>query len=237
MTYRHLIALTAILTHTAFGALSAPMPAFKTASQLATWRAEMAAKPTSRGDSAEESAFFTGKPYIDASGGYAFKYRSYNPELARWTSEDPSGFPDGANANIYAAVPTIEFDFQGLRVATVGDLDIDFYTGEMSATRFVAAGILSGAAAAITTTSGSWIVAAAVWGASASATSLIADLTMTQTSNTFSEFPGEVGAKKLYNTKEVGNEWSSITVTWSGGIAGNVQYEMHHTIEHTWLYE
>ena len=101
MTYRHLIALTAILTHTAHGALSAPMPAFKTASQLATWRAEMAAKPTSHGDSAEESAFFTGKPYIDASGAYAFKYRSYNPELARWTSEDPSGFPDGANSMLY----------------------------------------------------------------------------------------------------------------------------------------
>jgi RHS repeat-associated protein len=63
---------------------------------------------------AAEQSFFTGKPYLPATGSYAFKYRSYQPEIARWTSEDPSGFPDGANANIYAPTPTSEFDWMGL---------------------------------------------------------------------------------------------------------------------------
>ena len=105
------------------------MPAFKTASQLATWRAEMAAKPTSHGASAEEFAFFTGKPYIDASGGYAFKYRSYNPELARWTSEDPSGFPDGANNQYYAPPPTSGLDATGLFYTGAGYLPAYFGRG------------------------------------------------------------------------------------------------------------
>jgi RHS repeat-associated protein len=63
---------------------------------------------------AADQSFYTGKPYLPATGSYAFKYRSYQPELARWTSEDPSGFPDGANANIYAPTPTSEFDWMGL---------------------------------------------------------------------------------------------------------------------------
>ena len=82
--------------------------------QLAEWRAEKASESTSQGYVAEESAFYTGKPYLASTGGYAFKYRSYSPELARWTSEDPSGFPDGANGNIYAPSPTMELDYQGL---------------------------------------------------------------------------------------------------------------------------
>ncbi|TAG09559.1 MAG: hypothetical protein EAZ42_06315, partial [Verrucomicrobia bacterium] len=49
-----------------------------------------------------------------SSSSYAFKYRNYNPEIARWTSEDPSGFPDGANGSAYAPVLTSSFDFMGL---------------------------------------------------------------------------------------------------------------------------
>jgi len=48
----------------------------------------------------EPTVFFTGKPYVDGLG-YVFKYRNYNPELCRWQSADPSGFPDGANNQIY----------------------------------------------------------------------------------------------------------------------------------------
>src|ERR1035437_120965 len=97
----------------AFAAFPAAMPEFKNEKQLATWRAEQASKADTR--TAEEThAFYTGKPYVDSSGGYAFLYRSYNPELARWTSQDPSGFPDGANGNIYAPVPTIGLDALGL---------------------------------------------------------------------------------------------------------------------------
>ncbi|TAG10397.1 MAG: hypothetical protein EAZ42_04135, partial [Verrucomicrobia bacterium] len=52
---------------------------------------------------------------------YAFKYRNYNPEIARWTSEDPSGFPDGANGSAYAPNPNSELDYQGLIVTTITD--------------------------------------------------------------------------------------------------------------------
>ncbi len=45
--------------------------------------------------------FFTGKPYDADLGGYVFKYRTYDPHLGRWTTPDPSGFPDGANGYGY----------------------------------------------------------------------------------------------------------------------------------------
>ena len=108
------LALAAALTGTAFAAFQAPLPEFKNEKQLAAWRAEKAAEPASQKYAADPSAFYTGKPYVASSGAYAFKYRSYNPELARWTSEDPSGFPDGANGNVYAPIPTIGLDIGGL---------------------------------------------------------------------------------------------------------------------------
>jgi RHS repeat-associated protein len=97
------LVLVAALTSTAFAGFQAPLPEFKNEKQLAEWRAEKASEATSQGYAAEETAFYTGKPYLASSGGYAFKYRSYNPELARWTSEDPSGFPDGANNSLYVS--------------------------------------------------------------------------------------------------------------------------------------
>ena len=108
------LALAAAITSTAFGAMPAHMPEFKNEKQLAEWRAEKAAEPASQGYAAGQSAFYTGKPYVESTGSYAFKYRSYNPELARWTSEDPSGFPDGANGSFYAPTPTYDLDVAGL---------------------------------------------------------------------------------------------------------------------------
>jgi RHS repeat-associated protein len=58
--------------------------------------------------------FYTGKPYVTNDGGYVYKYRTYNPEMSRWTSVDPSGFPDGPNSQIYAPVPTAALDNNGL---------------------------------------------------------------------------------------------------------------------------
>jgi len=71
----------------------------------------MAAKsePTTK-STTEDTAFYAGKPYVESTGGCAFIYRSYNPEMARWTSEGPSGFSDGANGNIYAPTPTRALD-------------------------------------------------------------------------------------------------------------------------------
>lgn len=110
----------AIITSSAFAALKAPMPEFKNDKQLAEWRAGKASQASSQGYTKEEPAFYTGKPYLASSGSYAFKYRSYDPEMARWTSEDPSGFPDGANSNVYAPCPTIEVDSFGLKTVSVG---------------------------------------------------------------------------------------------------------------------
>jgi RHS repeat-associated protein len=117
MKYKLTFALVALMTTTAFAAFQAPLPEFKNEKQLAEWRAEKASEATKQGCVAEGAAFYTGKPYLALSGDYAFKYRSYSPELARWTSEDPSGFPDGANASFYAPVPTEEFDSAGLAAA------------------------------------------------------------------------------------------------------------------------
>jgi RHS repeat-associated protein len=116
MKYKLTFALVAALTSTAFAEFKAPLPEFKNEKQLAEWRAEKASEANSQGYVAEETAFYTGKPYLASSGGYAFNYRSYNPDLARWTSEDPSGFPDGANNHLYAPKPTTEIDPLGLAV-------------------------------------------------------------------------------------------------------------------------
>ena len=116
------LALVALITSSAFAGIPKVLPEFKNAQQLAEWREEMAAKSNAVPSKSDvrcstldvPSAFYTGKPYIASTGSYAFKYRSYNPELARWTSEDPSGFPDGANGNIYAPTPTNDLDVAGL---------------------------------------------------------------------------------------------------------------------------
>jgi len=112
-THTMTFALVAIFGNTAFAAFPAALPEFKNEKQLATWRAEQASKPAPQA-ATEAHAFYTGKPYVDSTGGYAFKYRSYNPELARWTSEDPRGFPDGANQNVYAPTPTNQIDPNGM---------------------------------------------------------------------------------------------------------------------------
>jgi len=66
------------------------------------------------------AGFYTGKPYLAESGSYAFKYREYNPEMNRWTTVDPSGFPDGANNRVYASAPTSELDNNGLNIIYTG---------------------------------------------------------------------------------------------------------------------
>jgi RHS repeat-associated protein len=108
------LALVAIITGSAFAAIPAVLPEFKNEKQLAEWRAEMAAKNAATTTASEDHAFYTGKPYIDSTGSYAFKYRSYNPDLARWTSEDPSGYPDGANNQVFVPAPSFMFDPNGL---------------------------------------------------------------------------------------------------------------------------
>jgi RHS repeat-associated protein len=108
--------------HAATSALPAPLPEFMDDAQAAKWTADQEA--TAKAAAAKETAttsseqtptvFFTGKPYVANAGGYIYKYRTYNPEMSRWTSADPSGFPDGLNNNVYASNPVCELDANGL---------------------------------------------------------------------------------------------------------------------------
>ena len=120
MKYKLTFALVAALTSTAFAEFKAPLPEFKNEKQLAEWRAEKSVEAASQGYFAEEAAFYTGKPYLASFSGYAFKFRSYDPELARWTSEDPSGFPDGSNNTIYVNnKSTNAIDLMGLNIYSI----------------------------------------------------------------------------------------------------------------------
>jgi len=127
------LALVALITTSAFAGIPKVLPEFKNEKQLAEWREEMAAKTVAQ-SATDAHAFYTGRPYIESTGSYAFKYRSYNPELARWTSEDPSGFPDGANQNSYAPIPTFGIDCGGLFTVDLAGYKADSDTWTTSGT-------------------------------------------------------------------------------------------------------
>ena len=55
---------------------------------------------TSFGETDDNNAFFTGKPYIGELG-YAFLFRAYDPAQGKWTTSDPLGYPDGWNNLAY----------------------------------------------------------------------------------------------------------------------------------------
>jgi RHS repeat-associated protein len=76
--------------------------------------AEGAVSSNRQSEIGNHQLFFTGKPYLEETGQYLFLFRHYDPELARWTTADPSGFPDGANNSMYSRTPTTEFDALGL---------------------------------------------------------------------------------------------------------------------------
>ncbi len=48
----------------------------------------------------QAQGFFTGKPHVDEFG-YAFLFRNYRPDKAKWQTADPLGYPDGWNALAY----------------------------------------------------------------------------------------------------------------------------------------
>ncbi|MCE0499217.1 MAG: hypothetical protein LV481_14855 [Methylacidiphilales bacterium] len=122
MKLNHALVLTAALILTPLlraGDLPAPLPEFLDQQQLAKWNAEQAAAATTASANEPSNQFYTGKPYVADAGGYVYKYRTYNPGLSRWTSADPSGFPDGVNNCAYAPVPTIALDNDGLLTVSV----------------------------------------------------------------------------------------------------------------------
>ncbi len=69
----------------------------------------------------DKSAFFTGKPYVEGLGS-VFLFRNYRPELSKWTSSDPLGYPDGWNNLAYVNnMVTRCYDWQGT--------ETQYYTG------------------------------------------------------------------------------------------------------------
>ena len=69
---------------------------------------------TAFGETEDESAMFTGKPYIGELG-YAFLFRNYRPEQGKWQTTDPLGYPDGWNNFAYCNnQSTLGFDKAGL---------------------------------------------------------------------------------------------------------------------------
>ena len=66
-----------------------------------------------------EGAFFTGKPQVEGLG-YAFLYRNYRADLAKWQTADPLGYPDGWNQLAYCGNRVVDcFDFLGAVMQTV----------------------------------------------------------------------------------------------------------------------
>jgi len=117
-------AVAAFTTTLHASGLPAPMPEFLSQEQLVKWQADRIAAAESKKTAAREQAaiqFYTGKPYDSSSGSYLFKYRSYDPELLRWATSDPSGFPDGPNNNSYCLnAATYSLDSEGLLVVHLG---------------------------------------------------------------------------------------------------------------------
>ena len=79
---------------------------------------------TAFGETEDESAMFTGKPYIGELG-YAFLFRNYRPEQGKWQTSDPLGYPDGWNNFAYCNNNLIScFDWQGGKIASIYIQDV-----------------------------------------------------------------------------------------------------------------
>ncbi len=75
-----------------------------------------------------QDLFYTGKPYLEETGQYVFLFRHYDPELGRWTTSDPSGFPDWANNYLYSNSPVAGVDPDGLAWSLIDYVE-HFYFG------------------------------------------------------------------------------------------------------------
>ena len=66
-----------------------------------------------------DAAFFTGKPLVPDLG-HAFLFRNYRPDLAKWQTADPLGYPDGWNLLAYCGNgATRAVDLWGATIAYV----------------------------------------------------------------------------------------------------------------------
>jgi len=125
-----LAATSAVQAAPAEHKLPAPMPEFMSQEQLTKWQADRIAKAQARKSvetaakqaNSATSAFYTGKPFLSETGAYAFQFRNYDPVLTRWTSADPSGFPDGPNNRVYVNnLVMVSVDPKGMDIIHVND--------------------------------------------------------------------------------------------------------------------
>lgn len=77
---------------------------------------------------AGDAAYFTGKPQIPGLGR-AFLFRNYRPDLGKWQTADPLGYPDGWNRFAYGPnSPLMGVDIEGARWVTKTFWYADEYT-------------------------------------------------------------------------------------------------------------
>jgi RHS repeat-associated protein len=106
-----------------------------TSAEVRAWQAERtkaAAPERSERPNSSSVPHFTGKPLDSDSGTYLFRFRAYDPELNRWKSFDPSGFPDGANNGVYTSSPLSVLDPTGLANKSVVWLSSYYDTSDPS---------------------------------------------------------------------------------------------------------
>jgi len=131
----------AVSIQIANAALQATLPEFKSKQALL---AQAASRQVNK-EEASGNVFYTGKPFEANREGYLFRYRSYDAELNRWKSVDPSGFPDGANNQAYMPNPVSELDWQGMLTVSSSGTPGTFQNGAL---------IMNGLAFTATTTKG-----------------------------------------------------------------------------------
>lgn len=100
MKLKNILTTAATATVIIQSAFAVPkLPEFQTKEQLHALRANQIANAERVQGS--PPTFYTGKINETEVGKYLFMFRNYDAEVSRWTSFDPSGYPDGLNNSIY----------------------------------------------------------------------------------------------------------------------------------------
>ena len=93
---------------------------------------------------------YTGKPYNKELGAYVFNSRNYDPQTSRWTTLDPTGYPDGANNRIYSLSPLNSFDPTGARNVTYTFTQSSKWLNDTGGATLLGAGVGAGLGGALT---------------------------------------------------------------------------------------